>query len=1034
MADPTREAKFEQELCAALRERDWLHSKNDSGYDAARALYPADLIAWLRDSQGVAISKIEAALGAGWESSVLDRLCKAVASNPKGIIGVLRSTLDITASGTHRLKLFQARPTSGLNAELVDHYKKMRLRVMQQVHYSTKNRNCIDLVLFVNGIPLATLELKTDFKQHVQDAIAQYKADRNPGRPATGSEEVLLTFAKRALVHFAVSTDEIYMTTHLRGADTSFLPFNQGFDMGAGNPPNPASGYRTAYLWEKVLAKDSWIDLLDRYIQYVIETKEGPDGRAVEVPKVLFPRYHQWEAVNLLLETAKAEGAGKTYLIQHSAGSGKSNTIAWLAHALSELKANDDKAVFDGVIIVTDRNILDAQLGRNVEQFARQAGEVLWINDEEAAKSKALAEALKSGKRIIIVTLQTFPFVIKNLRDNSIAGRRYAVIADEAHSSQAGSSAGKLKEALGIADLPAPGPEADEDATPEDLLAEMAAKRGLPSNASFFAFTATPKGKTIELFGRLPNPKLPKSKDNAPRVFHLYTMKQAIEEEFILDVLRNYTPYEVAYRIATGGKEVDSKEVERKKALKQVASWVLLHPHNIAQKVAIIVEHFREKVAPMLNGKAKALVVTAGRKDAVRYKLAVDRYIREQGYTDVKALVAFSDEVEDPESGPGKFSETNMNPDLKGGDIARGLRMGPFNVLVVANKYQTGYDEPLLCAMYVDKELSGVATVQTFSRLNRIYPGKEKTYILDFRGNAEDVRKAFEPYYKATMLDGVSDPNLMLDLQAKLDAQNIYTLGELDQLAAAWLKGKGSQAGIISALTPAIERFRVQFKQARERKDEKAIERLELFRKDVGSFVSAYDFLSQIFRYDDSGLEKRYLFFKAFAPLIRDDNREGPIDLSKITLTHWKATAGETASIVADGTGVVKPLIDLGSGKVNDRERARLGEIIARINALFEGELTDNDKVQFTMGIVNRLAEDENVLQQAEANDKEAFAHGDFRDKVRDAIADQVESHKDIGRQVLSKEKFETFVELLADLAHDKLREKARGIPPRPTP
>lgn len=1031
MSDPTRESKFEQELCAALRGLGWVHSRNDSGYDAVRALYPADLIAWLKDSQGESVSKIQAALGDGWENAILDRLCRAVAANPKGIIGVLRSSLDITASGTHRLRLFQARPTSGLNSDLVEHYKKIRLRVMQQVHYSTKNRNCIDLVLFVNGIPLATLELKTDFKQNIEDAIVQYRNDRNPGRPGSGSEEILLTFAKRALVHFAVSTDEVYMTTHLRGVETQFLPFNQGYNMGAGNPPNLTGGYRTAYLWEKVLLKDSWIDLLDRFIQYVIESKEGPDGRAVEVPKVLFPRYHQWEAVNHLLETAKAEGAGKTYLIQHSAGSGKSNTIAWLAHSLSELKATDDKAVFDGVIIVTDRNILDEQLGRNVEQFARQAGEVLWINDEEAAKSKVLADGLKSGKRIIIVTLQTFPFVIKNLRDKSISGRRYAVIADEAHSSQAGSSAGKLKEALGIADLPMPDPEVEEDATPEDLLTAMAAKRGLPSNASFFAFTATPKGKTIELFGRLPNPKLPKSKENAPQVFHLYTMKQAIEENFILDVLRNYTPYEIAYKIATGGKEIDSKEVEKKRALKQVAAWVLLHPHNIAQKVAIIVEHFRGKVMPMLNGKAKALVVTSGRKDAVRYKLAVDRYIREKGYTDVKALVAFSDEVEDSESGPGKFSEASMNSELKGGDIARGLRMGPFNVLVVANKYQTGYDEPLLCAMYVDKQLSGVATVQTFSRLNRIYPGKEKTYILDFRNNAEEVRKAFEPYYKATMLDGVSDPNLMLDLQAKLDAQNIYTLAELDQLAAAWLKGNGSQAGILAALTPAVERFRVQFKQAIDRKDEKAVERLELFRKDVGSFVTAYDFLSQIFRYEDSGLEKRYMFFKAYSPLIRDENREGPIDLSKITLTHWKATAGETASIVADGTGVVKPLIDLGSGKINDRERARLGEIIAKINALFEGELTDNDKVQFTMGIVNRLADDENVLQQAEANDKEAFAHGDFREKVRDAIAEQVESHKDIGRQVLSKDKFESFVELLADLAHEKLRERARGVPPR---
>ena len=1024
MSDQTREFVFEKEICAEMAKRGWLHSRDDKGYDRAYAVYTPDLIAWLQDACPTQLAAVREYFGQDSEAELLKRLFKAIENHPKGVLGVF-SELKIVAGGTQTFQLYQRRPVSGLNPEAVRLYAAQRFRVMQQVHYSVHNEKCIDLVLFVNGLPLATLELKSSFKQTVEDAVEQYKVDRNPGIPKTASCEPLLTYGMRALVHFAVDGEWVFTTTKLEGLKTRFLPFNVGKDDGKGNPPNP-NGYPVSYLWERVLTRDGFADLLDNFIKRIKIKSVDREGRTKEADVIIFPRFHQWEATNLLLEAAKAEGVGQKYLIQHSAGSGKSNTIAWVAHGLASARNQEDKAIFDGVIIVTDRRVLDTQLGGTVEGFATQSGEVLRVADEDSARSKTLADALGGSKRIIIVTLQTFPFVLGKLKEAAVTGRKYAVIADEAHSSQSGAAASKLKQALGLAVQEDAEGEGEGEESLDDVLAAASASRGAPSNVSFFAFTATPKGKTLQIFGRLPDPKKPASDTNKPQAFHVYTMKQAIEENFILDVLRNYTPYEVMFKISTESPKVDEREVDKRKGSTKVQRWVELHPTNIAQKCKVIAEHFLANVQPLLNGEAKAMIVTSGRLDAVRFKQAMDKHIRGNGLKDIGTIVAFSGEVEDPEVPGSKYTEASMNTAIEGMDIVQAFKRPQFNVLIVANKFQTGFDEPLLCGMYVDKELSGVATVQTFSRLNRVCPGKDRTYILDFRNKPESVMKDFEPYYRVTELAGVSDPNLLFELQAKLEERQIYTSAELDQCAAAYMsKAKDAQARIIAAVRPGADRFRDALKAAKDSKDAAAQESLEYFRKQAHGYLKAYEFLAQICLYEDASLEKLYIYLKALIGLIREDAAAVDADITGLKLAGLAIVPHATVAIELTGGGQVKPLIDIGSKAMSARERARIEEIIRRINELFEGNLTDDQKKLFTMGIVNNLANDRDVLLQAKANDRDTFAQGSFKQKVKGAIAVQVENHKDMGRQILSKEKLEMFTRLLAELAHEEMQKRA---------
>ncbi|WP_419195165.1 type I restriction endonuclease [Novipirellula herctigrandis] len=701
-------------MCQHLASNGWLYAEKDAAdYDRQLALSPADVLAWVQATQPDAWDVLVKNHGAGAGQTLLSRLRASI--NQTGTLHVLRQGFDVLGVRA-KVKMAQFKPALAMNPDIMQRYAANRLRVVRQVHYSVHNELNIDLVLFLNGIPVATVELKTDFTQSIDDAVDQYRFDRIPN-PKGQDCEPLLTFPSGALVHFAVSSSEVRMTTRLAGPKTNFLPFNKGDNGAAGNPLNP-NGHKTAYLWEAVWQRDSWLDILGRYL-----IAERDDKKNIKA--IIFPRFHQLDVTRDLLSTVLDEGPGHKYLIQHSAGSGKTKSIAWTAHFLSDLHDDNDEKVFDSVIVVSDRNVIDGQLSEAIEGMQRNKGVVATIKGKSGSKSAELAEALSGDKKIVVCTIQTFPFALETVRELAATdGKRFAVIADEAHSSQTGEAAAKLKAVLSADELKE-FEDGCEISSEDILVAQMAAKAN-DAGITYIAFTATPKAKTLENFGRVPDPSKPKGKDNLPAPFHVYSMRQAIEEEFILDVLQNYTTYKLAFKLATGGKELPKKQVEHSEAMKGIMRWVRLHPFNISQKVQIVVEHFREMVVPLLGGKAKAMVVTGSRIEAVRWQLAINKYITNMGYP-IKTLVAFSGEVNDKESGPEPFKETSatMNPNLRGREISEAFKGDEYQVLLVANKFQTGFDQPLLCAMYVDKRLAGIQAVQTLSRLNRCHPGRD---------------------------------------------------------------------------------------------------------------------------------------------------------------------------------------------------------------------------------------------------------------------------------------------------------------------
>jgi type I restriction enzyme, R subunit len=1009
------EIHFEADIVKHLTDRGWLEG-DPAKYDRELALYPEDVIGWIQDTQPKAWDKLKATHNGATEKTLLSRLTQVL--DKEGSLAVLRQGFkDLSA----KFDMCQFKPAQAINPEILNRYAEVRCRVVRQVRYSLSNENSIDLVFFINGIPVATAELKTDFTQTIDDAKNQYRFDRNPKDPGSKREEPLLAFKRRALVHFAVSTDEVWMATELRGKDTLFLPFNLGDHGGAGNPANPV-GYRTAYWWERTLERDAWLNIVGRFVHLSREEKKNADGKKEVKERLIFPRFHQWESVTKLIATAKQEKAGHKFLIQHSAGSGKTNSIAWLAHQLSNLHDDADNKVFSSVIVITDRTILDQQLQDAIYQFEHKQGVVCRVTNE-GVKSAQLAQALKDNVPIIIVTIQTFPFVLEAIQqETSLKHRTYAIIADEAHSSQTGAAAKNLKKVLTAEQI-----EEGEEFSNEDLLiAEMAA-RPQPSTLSYFAFTATPKSKTLELFGRLPDPTLPASDTNLPQAFHVYSMRQAIEEGFILDVLLNYTPYKLAFKLAHNGKDYDNDTVDQSDAMKSLMRWVRLHPYNISQKVQVIVEHYTAHVAWRLHGQAKAMVVTSSRKEAVRYKLAIDKYIKLHGYKNLSTLVAFSGEVSDGESGPGEFTESNMNPGLKGRDLREAFDSDEFQILLVANKYQTGFDQPKLVAMYVDKKLAGVAAVQTLSRLNRTLPGKDQTFIIDFVNDPEEIRTAFQPYYETAQLADVTDPNLIHDLQSKLDASRIYTPEEVEAFVAAYFKGR--QGDMQAKVAPAVDRYRVQFREAVIAHDNETIDALNMFRKDIGGFVRAYDFLSQIVDFGDTDLEKRSIFFKHLLPWLKDERSHEPVDLSAVKLTHYKLSdTGKQEIKLGNATDAdkLKPLTDLGSGKAHDPEAAMLAEIIARMNDLFEGDLTDNDLLALANHVGGLMMESEMLAQQAEANTKEQFgASPDYRNVMLDSVADGLDKYQEMAKQVLNSSRVqEGLSEILLELVYGGFAKK----------
>lgn len=1062
MTSKSQESVFQNDIIRQMVANGWLLG-SPSGYNRELALYEEDVLGFVKETQDEQWQKYCKLYPQNPEKNFLERVAaqlnKAAPNGANrelrtfGTLGVLRH--DLRDRGT-RFKLCQFKPEHDLNPDTLARYQKNRLRIVPELVYSpyateahlaetgTKAKPWrLDLVLFVNGLAIATLELKSEFKQAVENAIKQYKRTRLPKDPVANKPEPLLTFKRGALVHFAVSQYEVYMATRLAGDETFFLPFNQGTkEGGAGNsiPENP-NEYASGYLWNEVLLPDNLLNILARYVHLQIEEVEDWQGKKSKKETLIFPRYHQWDVVNRLLDAARSEGAGHKYLIQHSAGSGKSNSIAWTAHQLSSLYTAAGEKQFHSVIVVTDRTVLDDQLQDTIYQFEHADGVVGRINREigEGSKSEKLAQALETSQPIIIVTIQTFPFVLKAIENSvSLKERCYAVIADEAHSSQSGSTARQLKEVLQVEES-----TNEEELSSEDILDATVAARSNNSNLSYFAFTATPKAKTLELFGRLPDPTLPPSRQNKPVAFHVYSMRQAIEEGFILDVLKNYTNYKVAYQLAQRIQAQD-QEVDSKKAKVKLNQWVRLHDYNIAQKVQAIVEHFKDNIMGLLAGQAKAMVVTSSRKEVVRYKKEFDKYVSRKGYDTIRALVAFSGEVEFSKKDPNvagllgeKFSERNMNPGLKGRDMRKAFDSGDYQVMLVANKFQTGFDQPKLCAMYVDKKLGGVECVQTLSRLNRNYPGKAEsgTFVLDFFNDPQDILDSFQPYYQTAELADVSDPDLIFDLYDKLRAEGIFTWQEVEQFAVAFFAKNKSGAAISNICKPAVERWQQRYKMAidayktakemfertkktgdpvltanaeksfKECRQEK--DRLEIFKKDLGSFTRFYEFMSQIVDYANKDLEKLSLYARHLRPLLREKmEEEDDIDLSNVALSHYRLSILRQQDLELKENSVeykLQPGSELGSAKAKDKKEEFLSQILARLNELFITDgLSDKDLISYAHTIRDKVSENKGVMDQIKNNSPEQAMLGDFPKAIDDAVMDSSEAHQKQMMQYLS--------------------------------
>lgn len=1031
------EVEFENEICEHLAENGWLYAEGDyAQYDREQALFPADLIEWVKVSQPEAWETLERNHGDQAEATVRKRLRDSL--NQRGTLDVLRHGVELIGL-KQPLSLAQFKPALSMNPETMDRYNANRLRVVRQVRYSQHNENSIDLVLFLNGLPIATAELKTDNTQSIDDAKDQYRFDRNP-KPKGQSSEPLLTFPGGALVHFAVSNREVWMTTKLVGEETVFLPFNKGDNGAAGNPLDPISGHRTAYLWQEVWQREGWLEILGRYLVAQKDKKK-------QLKTVIFPRYHQLDATRKIQQAVLDEGAGQKYLIQHSAGSGKTNSIAWSAHFLADLHDADQKKVFDSVLVVSDRTVIDSQLQDAIFDFERTAGVVATITGNKGSKSGELAEALSGDKKIVVCTIQTFPFALEAVRElTATEGKQFAVIADEAHSSQTGEAASKLKAVLSAEEL-----EALEDGgeiSTEDILAAQMSARAKDSGITYVAFTATPKAKTMELFGRRPNPDQPANADNLPQPFHVYSMRQAIEEGFILDVLKNYTSYKLAFRLAHDGKDYDEVEVERSTAMKGIMGWVRLHPYNISQKVEIVIEHFLKFVSPLLKGKAKAMVVVGSRAEAVRWQLAMKKYITDHGYG-LRTLVAFSGEVKDQEIGPEPFSETDgvLNPNLKKRDIRDAFDTDEYQILLVANKFQTGFDQPLLCGMYVDKRLAGIQAVQTLSRLNRRHDGKDTTFVIDFVNDPAEVLKSFKLYHATAELADSTDPNLVFDLKAKLDGAGFYDEFEIDRVVNVVMNPKSKQGDLQKSLEPVADRLLKRFKSAQE--DLKAateadqpdkieaakntLDALTLFKSDMGAFLRLYTFLSQMLDYGNTAVEKRSIFYKHLIRLLDFGREREGVDLSKVVLTHHTLrNTGKARMNLHEGDDEkLDPITEAGTGAVQEKEKAFLREIIRKVNDLFEGELTDNDKLVYVNNVLKgKLLESEVLAEQARNNSKQQFSNSpDLNRALTDAIIDAMDAHDTMSTQALNSDVVRRgLIEIL--LGPAKLYETLRETPP----
>ncbi|GHU40468.1 type I restriction endonuclease subunit R [Spirochaetia bacterium] len=1008
-----KEKQFEADIESSLLSSGGYTKGNPKQFDRKRALDTSTFISFIQTTQPKQWQKYAAIYGNDSAESLINRFCKEV--KQIGLLKVLRTGLRDRGI---QFNFVYWKPETGINETTAALYNSNIFHCTRQLHYSVLNENSIDIVLFLNGIPVVSMELKDQFAgQNVDNAIRQYKFDR-------ASKDAIFEFKNRVLVHFAVDLSDVYMTTRLLGEKTYFMPFNQGSNGagnvgGKGNPPNP-NGYQTSYLWEQALQKDSLLEILHKYMHLQIEERIDFKTKAKDIKEtMIFPRYHQLDAVAKLLKEVKADGPGHNYLIQHSAESGKSNSIAWLAHRLSGLHDAQDNKIFNSVIVVTDRRVLDSQLQDTVYQFDHVEGVVKKIDKDSAQ----LRDAINANTPIIISTLQKFPVIFNTVNGNN---KSFAVIVDEAHSSQHGNAAKKLKEALAdteeiLAEYAKMENDAENAIPDEDeKIVNELATQGQQKNLSFFAFTATPKEKTLQMFGT-------KGVDGKYRAFHIYSMRQAIEEKFILDVLQNYMTYNMYYKIIKNIPDDPTLDTDR--GIKAIKKYQTLHPHNIAQKAEIMIEHFRANTMRQIGGiepkvRAKAMVVTASRLHAVRYCLEFRKQITMKGYTDISALVAFSDEIKD---GKETYTEESLNKTSKGETIKQDqlrsyFHTDDYNVLIVAEKYQTGFDEPYLHTMFVDKNLSGVKAVQTLSRVNRTMQGKNSTFILDFVNTAEDMKKSFEPYYEAAILEEETDPNVLYQLKNTLDGYRVYSNNEVQRFADVFYHsdekiavGLPAQGILAQVLTPAIDRYKAL---DRETKD--------IFSKTLSRFVRIYSFVTQVYRMFDKDLHKfsQYAkFLLKFLPT-KDVDRVSVDD--KILMEYYRLEKNFDGSIALKSTETGFSPIK-GEAGAKKEKKETLSKIIDDVNKRFGTNFTEQDKILEQMQ--NDFVKDPKWSGFAASNDYSTFrllAKKGFKDIAaqryveNDSFFMRIFDDTEFGEYIMDR-----FIERL----YDKLKEGYTGTP-----
>jgi type I restriction enzyme R subunit len=1060
------EKNFEDYIVAQLRKQGWLVG-DTAHYDTERALYPDDLVAWLKDTQLDKWTDLTRHYRKNPVGVLMDRL--ATVRTNEGTIHALRRGFSIAGCG--QIDLSEAAPEDLRNADVLKRYQANILRVVPQLKYHPARELAIDLVFFINGLPVATVEVKTDFTQSADAAVEQYKTDRRPKDPKTKRVEPLLTFRHGAVVHFAMSDSDIQMTTKLDGENTFFLPFNQGNEGHTGNPPRTDGEYPVAYFWEQVCQRDAWLRIFHSFVYF--EKKDVVDlkGNWSKKETLIFPRFHQWDAVNRIIADAKANGPGMQYLCEHSAGSGKTSTIAWTAHDLIKLRRDNGSAIFDSVIIVTDRTVLDGQLQDAVKQIDHQFGLIAAIDRQRSSKSKStqLAEALIAGTPIIIVTIQTFPYAMEAIVTNkSLRDKHFAVIIDEAHASQTGTNASKLQAALSMT-----GKGSMASLSIEELLERLQKSRARPKNLSHFAFTATPKHSTFMLFGRTPDGGRP-NKDNLPQAFHRYPMRQAIEEGFILDVLRGYTPYQTAFNLA---KQIeDRKRVSGRAAKRALAQWMSLHPTNVTQKVQFIIEHFSRNVACLLDGKAKAMVVTSSRAAAVRYKTGFDRYIaKHPEHASIRSLVAFSGKLsgrqvmhadDDRLAGDvflvdedAEFTEITMNSGLIGNDLRVAFDRPEYRVMLVADKFQTGFDQPKLVAMYVDKKIGNdVEIVQTFSRLNRTAPGKDETFIIDFVNDPANVRRAFAMYDDGANLEEVQDLNVIYEIKQLLDRQNLYEPDDLERFKQARFKTirditkaqEPQHKALYAATEPPTRLFNQRLKMLRdavttwESAYEKAhahgdeagmksadhqrknyaeqIAGLMGFKSGLGRFCRTYAYVAQLIDFGDPNLEN----YAAFAKLLQkrlDGVPPDSIDLEGLVLSGFDIKARTPQTSDEDERPVLMPV---GPGAERERhdDPGYLKEIIERLNHLFGDATPLRDQATFVNHITSIAEESDVVMAQVENNTREQALKGNLPGAVQQGVVRALTSHQKLATQVLKSDR--QAMSALTDLIYELIRDHRR--------